>query len=82
MDKDDIFIGLPYMFKMRYDELKAEVSRSSEYYDRLKNSSEHASKNLNKIQEDLNKINSDVNELFADISNSAPRETGGDKSNK
>ncbi len=79
MDKDDIFIGLPYMFKMRYDELKAEVPRSSEYYDKLKSSSEHASKNLGKLQADLKKINEDVNELFADISNSAPKGMNGSK---
>ncbi len=73
MDQDDIFIGLPYVFKMQYDEIKHTAPKLEEYYEKIKRSSETASKDLATMKASLEKIREQINELFEDISANEPR---------
>ncbi len=73
MDKDDVFIGLPYIFKMQYEDIKRYSPKLEEAYNRIKNVSERTSKRVEDLKGNLDKLSQAINGLFTDLSTSKPR---------
>ncbi|MCL4400922.1 hypothetical protein M1316_03045 [Candidatus Parvarchaeota archaeon] len=73
MEKDAVYVGLPYIFKMHYDELKQNVPVISDYLEKLKKFSEKGNKNISDLTVEMTKLKESVSELFQDISTNQPR---------
>ncbi len=70
MNKDDVFVGLPYVFKMEYDELRQITPKFSEYYEKVRKMFESNVRDTKKLKEDLHHMNELVDKLFDDLNNS------------
>ncbi len=73
MDQDDVFIGLPYIFKMQYEDLRHNSPKIEECYDKIKNVSDQTSKRIDRLKANLDKLSQSINELFMDLSTNKPR---------
>lgn len=73
MDKDDVFVGLPYLFKMHYEDLKQAAPKLNEYLDKLKRFSEEGSREVSELKQSIDIIKTAITELFNDISTNQPK---------
>ena len=73
MDRENVFVGLPYIFKMLYEELKRNTPRLEEQHEQMKHLAENGPKRLGELKTQLTKMQEGVNILFKDISQSAPK---------
>lgn len=67
MDEDDVFVGLPYVFKMEYDDLKQEYPRSDDSLERVRKLADKSAKNLETTRANLDKLKEMVSELFDNL---------------
>ena len=68
MERDDIFVGLPFSVKAKYDDFKREIPKVEEYLERISKIHDANKKKLDDVTGMLSKMNNDVKKLFLDIS--------------
>jgi hypothetical protein len=73
MDRENVFVGLPYLFKMLYEELKRNTPRFEEQHEQMKRLAENSPKHLGELKTRLTKMQEEITILFKDLSQSAPK---------
>ncbi|MCL5009805.1 MAG: hypothetical protein M1433_02405 [Candidatus Parvarchaeota archaeon] len=68
MDRDDVFIGMPFSIKTYYDDFKREIPRIEENINKLTKTHESSKKKFEEMTENLLKLKQTVNDLFVDLS--------------
>ncbi len=69
----DIFVGLPYMFKLKYDSLKDSLDSFNYFENKLEDKSKDIMNASQKFYNDLSEMKEIVSRLFDDISYGSER---------
>ena len=70
VDEDDVFVGVSYLTKLQYDELKKVVDRASDSFNKLKISGDKYEKLPLKLSSDLKRIHESFEIIFNDLNES------------
>ncbi|MCL4372584.1 hypothetical protein M1384_00780 [Candidatus Parvarchaeota archaeon] len=71
VDQEDVFVGVSYLTKLQYEELKKVVDRASDSFNKFKTSSETYEKLPSKLSSDLKAIHESFETIFNDLNKSS-----------
>ncbi len=72
MEKDSVVVGLSYLFKLQYIDLKKAVERVEASFMIMDSNMKEYSTQLGKINGELSELSDSLNKLFDDMSGQAP----------
>ncbi|MCL4399221.1 hypothetical protein M1293_01780 [Candidatus Parvarchaeota archaeon] len=67
MDEKDVFIGIPFSFRVNYEDLKGISPKASIYFDKIKDVHSASEKSLEGLQKSILRLQAAVDVLFKDI---------------
>ncbi len=71
VDEEDVFVGVSYLAKLQYEELKKVVDRASDSFNKFKISNEKYENLLSNISSDLKNIHESFENIFNDLNKSS-----------
>jgi hypothetical protein len=71
VDEDDVFVGVSYLSKLQYEELKKVIDRSANSFNKFKVDNDKYESLLSSLSSDLKGIHESFEKIFNDFNNSS-----------